>query len=139
MKKHLIVIGIIFFLLIIVFSGCTEQETFGDINKVELVSYNIETQKWDYGYKTIGDGFIHSEDAELYLITGTVKNIAGESLNSIKITARFYDNTNNFLREKTTYLGNIANTYTEDFRISYVNTEKYFEKICGVKFEFEAI
>lgn len=137
MNKNLIIIGIIFFLLIVGFNGCTKQETSKDINKVELVSYNIETQKWDYGYKTIGNSFIHSEDAELYLITGTVKNIAGEMLNSIKITAKFYDNKHNFLREETTYLWSIANTYTEDFRISYYDTEKYFENVCDVIFEFE--
>ena len=125
------------FFLMMVFSGCTEQETSVDINKVELVSYNVETQKWDKGYKTIGNGFIHSKDAELYLITGTIKNIAGETLKNIKITAKFYDNTNTFLREETTYLENIKNTYTEDFRIYYNATEKYFEKVCGVKFEFK--
>ena len=123
-----LLITVIVFLLTI-FSGCTEQDISGDTDKVELLNYSIETQKWDYEYKNIGNGFIHSEDADLYLITGTVKNIAGELLNSIKITAKFYDKTNNYLREETTYLGSIANTYTENFRISYDDTEKYFEDV----------
>ena len=137
MNKYYIVIGIIFVLLMVGLSGCTEQEISGDADKVELVSYNVQTQIWDDGYKTIGDGFIHSEDAELYLITGTVKNIAGETLISVNITANFYDNTNNFLKEKTTYLGGIPNTYTEDFGIYYFVNEEYFENVCGLKFEFE--
>ena len=141
MKKHLVVIGIIFVLLMVGFSGCTELngnvESSGEIEKVELVSYKVETQKWDYGYKTIGNGFNYSKDAELYLITGTVKNIAGETIISVNITAKFYDSTNIFLKEKTTYLGGIPNTRTEDFGIYYFANEKYFENIRVVKFEFE--
>ena len=137
MKKHLIVSGIVFVLLIVGLSGCSEQETSGAIDKLELISYKVETQKWDKGYKTISNGFNHSEDAELYLITGTVKNIAGETLINVNITAKFYDNTNNFLKEKTTYIGGIPNTYTEDFGIYYFVNEEYFENVCSVKFELE--
>ena len=141
MKKHLIASGIVLLLLLVGFNGCTELndnvESSGESDKLELVSYNVETQKWDDGYKAIGDGFIHSGDAELYLITGIVKNIAGETLISVNITAKFYDNTNNLLKEKTTYLGGIPNTYTEDFGIYYFVNEEYFENVCSVKFELE--
>jgi len=34
MKKHLIISGIIFVLLIVSLNGCTEQETSGDTNKI---------------------------------------------------------------------------------------------------------
>ncbi len=128
---------VVIFLILTIFSGCTEQEAYGDIDKVELLNYSIETQKYDNGYKTIGNGFIHNSDAKLYLITGTIKNIAGEMIDSIKITGKFYDNTNNFLREENTYTGSIANAYTEDFRLRYYDNEKYFENVCSVKFEFE--
>ena len=132
MHKNLFVIGIICILIILVLNGCIEQEKSEYKDKVELVSYNIETQMWDNGYKTIGNGFIHSEDAELYLITGIVKNVAGEMLNSIKITANFYDNTHNFLKKKTIDLSGIANASSEDFIISYYDTEEYFENVCDV-------
>ena len=137
MKKHLLLSGIIFVLLVVGFNGCTEQEISGDIDRIELLEYSIVTQKFEEEYKTIGNGFIHSDEAELYLINGTVKNIADEVLISVNITAKFYNNTNTLLTERTTYLGGIPINHTREFGIYYFYNEEYFEEICGVKFEFE--
>lgn len=131
------VVGYILVLLIVGFSGCSEKKISGDVDKIELLDYSIETQKYDDGYKKIGDGFIHNDNASLYLITGTIKNIAGEMINSVNITAKFYDNKNNYLREENAYTGSIENNYTEGFMIKYYYNEKYFENVCGVKFEFK--
>lgn len=137
MNKYLILSGFLLFVLMVNLSGCIVQETSGDTDRLKLINYNVETKKWDEGYKTIGKGFIHSMNAELYFINGTVKNIAGEMLNSVNITAKFYDDTNNFLREEITYLGGIPDTYTEDFGIYYFVNEMYFENVTSVKFVFE--
>jgi hypothetical protein len=137
MENHLIISAIVFVLLIIGLCGCIEQEISGDIDKIELLEYSIVTKKYEEEYKTIGNGFIHNDESELYLINGTVKNIAGEVLISVNITAKFYNNTNNLLTKKTTYLGGIPKNHSREFAIYYFSNEEYFKEICGVKFEFE--
>jgi hypothetical protein len=133
------VIGLILLLFMVVFSGCNEQEIYDDTDKIELLEYSIVTKKYDEEYRIIGNGFIHSDEAEFYLINGTVINIADEILVSVNITAKFYNNKNNLLTEKTTYLGGIPINNTREFGIYYFSYEEYFEDICGVKFEFEVL
>jgi hypothetical protein len=137
MERYSIVLGLIFILFI--FIGCIEEETYSYSDKIELIDYTVKTQRWDDGYKTIKNGFVYSKDAELYLITGTVKNIAGETLIRVNVTAKFYDESNNFLKEKKTYLGGIPNNKTVDFGIYYFVNEEYFGKVFNVKFEFDVI
>ena len=139
MNTHLIVSGIVIILLMVGLSGCNEQEIYEKSNDIEIISYNVTTKKWDDGHKIIGEGFIHSDEAEFYYIYGIVKNIAEETLISVNVTANFYDNANNILSEKTTYLGGIPYNYTKDFGIYYFSDEEFFEDVCGVKFEFEVI
>ena len=103
MKRHLIVYGIVIILLTFGLCGCTEQEISGDTDEIELLEYSIVTQKYDEEYKTIGNGFIHSDEAEFYLINGILKNIANEILINVSITAKFYNNTNNLLYIKYLY------------------------------------
>jgi hypothetical protein len=118
--------------------GCTEEVTFGDGDKIELLQYSIVTKKYDEEYIIIGNGFIHNDEADLYYVNGTIKNISDETLIHVNVTAKFLNNTNNYLTEKTTYLGGIPSNSNKDFGIYYFSGEEYFEEICGVKFEFEA-
>jgi len=157
MNKKLIAIGITILFIIVGFSGCTEQETtLEDIigqedttnnNRAELVSYTIKTyydeSGWE-GYQYRGNGFIHDYDAVAgkYEITGTIKNIAGYKLSSIGIEARFYDKNHNFLCKKYGSVSNIANSYTEDFKITYKSMydsdSKYFLNVDSVELEILA-
>ena len=143
MKKHLSVIGMVTLLLAFGLSGCVEQETSGNIDEVELVSYSVETQKWEgvnnsYSYKTIGNGFIHSEDAYRYVITGTLKNIAGEVIDAVRIIANFYDSNSKAVGTLYDLINSdLPNADTADFSINVYKSVNYFEKIDSVKFEFE--
>lgn len=136
-KKHLILSGILFILLIVGFIGCLEQEKLKISDKIEIVSYNISTKKFDNETSFIGEGFLHTDEADLYYISGIVKNISDEILINVNVTAKFYNNTNNFLTEKTTHVGGIPPKSTKDFGIYYFSNEDFFEEICGLKFEFE--
>jgi hypothetical protein len=137
MKKNILISGIFFIILVVGLNGCTEQDISGDKYRIELLEYSITTQKLDEENRTIGNGFLHSDEADFYLINGTVKNISDELLISVNITAKFYNNTNNLLTERTTYLGGFPLNYTREFGIYYFSYEEYFEEICGVKFAFE--
>ena len=143
MKKHLSVIGMVTLLLAFGLSGCVEQETSGNIDEVELVSYFVETQKWEgvnnsYTYEKIGNGFIHSEDAYRYVITGTLKNIAGELIDNIKITANFYDSNSKVVGTMYDIINSdIPTSHTANFSINVYKSSNYFEKVDSVKFEFE--
>ena len=144
MKKRLSVIGMVTLLLAFGLSGCVEQETSGNIiDEVELVSYSVETQKWEgvnnsYSYEKIGNGFIHSEDAYRYVITGTLKNIAGEVIDNIRIIANFYDSNSKMIGTLYDLINSdLPNAHTADFNINVYKSVNYFEKIDGVKFEFE--
>lgn len=130
-------------------SGCTQNgDVSGDTSKVELVSYDVKTT-WRTGTYSSDiqnheqDGFYHDIPSDAYsmkyIITGTVKNIAGKMLNSVKITAKFYDSNDNYLDSESTTKSNLANSYTWDFTITYYSSSgSYFENIDKVKFEFEA-
>ena len=124
MKKHLIVSGIVFVLLMVGFSGCVEQDISGDTNQVELVNEwidrntAIDGSKYDY-YK------------------GTIRNIAGKHLDNIKIIVKFYDRNDNFLFEKTDYVSNLANSYTKDFSVVVYSYGTYYDAIDYWKYEFK--
>ncbi len=143
MKKHLSVIGMVTLLLAFGLSGCVEQEASGNIDEVELVSYFVETQKWEgvnnsYTYEKIGNGFVHSEDAYRYVITGTLKNIAGEVIDNIKITANFCDSNSKVVGTRHDIINSdIPTFHTANFSINVYKSTNYFEKVDSVKFEFE--
>jgi hypothetical protein len=145
MNKKIFVFGLIFLFICICLSGCNNQtgQTTGDSDKIELVSYNVET----YGElsKKLGDGFVHSEDAVKYEITGTIKNIAGYTLEQLEITAKFYDKNDMYLDSLTVTMFGIQDTYTEDFTIRATSSGLFitdidgFESVESVRFEFEAL
>lgn len=137
-KKYIMLSGILFFLLIVGFIGCLEQEELRISDMIEILNYNISTKKFNNGTSVIGEGFLHTDEADLYYVSGIVKNISDETLINVNVTAKFYNNANNFLTEKTTHVGGIPPKSTKDFGIYYFSNEDFFEDICGLKFEFEA-
>jgi len=141
MKKKIIILGIVVMLICVGLSGCQESTgngggTTGDTSKVELVSYNVETKSsW---YSILGDGFIHDDDAGYYEITGTIKNIAGYKIDTVKVTAKLFDSNFIFLDSKYTYVSGIPDTYTEDFKISFNRqSTDGFENADSVRFDLD--
>ena len=124
MKNQLIIVGIIFILLVVVLSGCNDtNQIAGNTDKVELLDTwvdphtAIDGSKYDY-----------------YM--GTVKNIAGYMLNTIKVTVKFYDSNNNYLFSGYDNIRNLANSYTKDFSV-YINSfNDYYEYIDHVEYKF---
>lgn len=139
MNKPIIIIVIAALLLAVGLSGCNEEkvEVIGDTDKVEMVSYSIET--YDNNGEKIGGGFVHDSKAYLYKITGTVKNIAGEMLNVIWTSAKFYDRGNNYLNSLTYAISDLANNYTANFSMTYPSSEVHFENVDSIQFVFIAI
>ena len=104
----LIIFGITVLLLCVGLSGCNEQNNNGgeytiDEDDFEILDYTVES--WNdvegiSGDTKIGDGFIHTEEVNRYLIKGTLKN-NGNKKQSIEIIAKFYDDFNWFVIERT--------------------------------------
>ena len=131
-------------------NGDTDEDSNGDSVEVELVNYTIVTFGSDYGYKPeyIGDGFVHNEQAlnGYYKITGTIKNIAGRTLDNITIKVDFYNKNHTYLDSEFSELKNIfdlplPDTETADFKILYIGLyhESYFEDVEEVEFNISAV
>ena len=131
-------------------SGCTETTSDDDItedaDEVELVNYTIETFGAEIGErpKKIGDGFIHTELAKngYYQIEGTIKNIAGRTLNNITVKVDLYDKNHTYLGSEYSlpkeliYLP-LNDKETADFKINiiYLYTESYFDEVEEIEFD----
>jgi len=133
MKKQILIVGIIIILLAVGLSGyyLLSQKT-GDINKVELVDYDVKS----YSYNLSADNPVEWKE-----ITGTVKNIAGTQISKIIIEVQFYDSNNNLLITKTDTAYDIASSNTKEFMVEYANTENYYENVDwnNIKFEFTVV
>lgn len=139
MNKHIISIVAVFLLLTVSLSGCSEQkiDIYGDTEKVELVSYKIETLSPNQ--EKLGDGFVRSEEAWLYKITGIVKNIANQELANIWVFARFYDRDYNFLDSRRFSMADVLNNTERNFSMTVTSSYDYFSKIWIVDFVLMAI
>ena len=138
MIKKFIIVGITFFLISFFLCGCDEYlEENENTDKVKLLIYSVKTQKED-GFEKIDDGFVHSEDAYRYVVSGTVKNIVNETINHIKITVKFYDENNSYLVSRFTHVHYLDKSQTGDFEVCYYNFNDYFERIDHVNFSISA-
>ena len=117
-----LILGLIFILILI--AGCSEQSAKigGETDKIQLLSYNL---------KTISD-----QNISYHNVTGTVKNIAGQNLNIVRIKVYFYDQNGNILNLKEFIVNNLPNIFTADFGVNYYNNESYFEYVDNIGFEF---
>ena len=143
MKKTTTFLVAILVISVSLLSGCNEKsETSGETDKVELVEYDVKTE-WivevgeQYEYSTT-DGFNQNQPqnsvANRIIVTGVVKNIAGEKLGKIIIKTKFFDSNNNYLDEFSYYCWDVANSYTDEFNIIY--SGKFVEDVDSLKFEF---
>jgi len=139
MNKHLIVIGIVVILLAVALSGCEELSQDGGTQgntDFEIISYSVES--WEdkvLGLDDIkiGDGFLHSDEVDLFTIKGIVKNNAGRLIEALEIKAKFYDGNGIFLLDWTETLYNIPDTYEEEFVFSmHSHYTTYFDNIESV-------
>jgi len=142
MKKHLIVSGIVFVLLIVVLSGCVEGTKYDNSkypsDEIEVINYKIETYNRGTPDIKIGDGFLHSENDSYYKVSGEIKNIGDELLKDVITYVNFYDIDNNLLDWKDDYTWDLANSYTEKFSVYYFSSEIYFEEVWSIEFETKA-
>ena len=130
--------------------GCNETTNNGekteDSDEVELINYTIETFGAEIGERPgkIGDGFIHTEQAKngYYQIKGTIKNIAGRTLNNITVKVDLYDKNHTYLGSEYPEPKNILDLplldkVTADFKINiiYLYTESYFEEVDQLEFD----
>ena len=141
MKKSKIFLIAIIVINIGFLSGCIETTNNGAVNgdtdKVEIITYKIETFGAEIGEKPekIGEGFIHNETAKngYYKITGTIKNIARKTLINITIKADFYNN-NTYLGSESDIILRLSDKDTADFNIICLSTESYFENVDQLEF-----
>lgn len=137
MRKQVAIVGILTFILSIGLTGCTERII---ENGVEVVTYSVETQKYDFGeadFIKLADGFVYSKDSERYEITVTIRNVAGEMLDRIVISLNFYDKNNSYLGTKVQTIRGLDASYTEDFIITYTKYEDSFEIVDHLDFDID--
>jgi hypothetical protein len=144
MNKKLIIPQISLILLIVGLSGCNEVNNgegkfSGDIDKVEIIDYKIETYEDKPFLEDVklADGFDYNiiDKVGYYQVSGTIKNVAGEKLDEIDIKVDFYDKNGNYLISRTDVIKDLANTYSEDFIVEVRSTDKYFENVDNLKFD----
>jgi hypothetical protein len=138
MKRYLQIIWVFFLLIFIIgLAGCTNQNV---EDGVTIVTYSIETQRWNWGeadFVKIADGFIYSEDAERYEIIVTVKNVAGVMINRIVVSVNFYNKNNSYLGTKVRTIRGLDASHTEDISFTYTKYEDNFENVDHLEFEID--
>ena len=119
-------------------------KVYGDFDKLEILNHSVVTEQRhgiyyyiDVTYEKIADGFVYSENASRYRANVTVKNIAGEILDSITIYVRYYDNLDNFLRSDYDYGYDLYMDDTIDFSFTWGNysSPSYFKQVDHISFE----
>jgi hypothetical protein len=117
---------------------------YSDIPKVELLNYTVET----YGATSpissirtkLGNGFIHNSTYNYtwYSVNGTIKNIAGYTLELVIITVNFLDKNDTLLLSEKYTVTNLAMSITADFGVSFESDHPNFNLAEKVGFEFTA-
>ena len=145
MNRNYLIEGISIFIIIITIFliGCiesTENTSSGDSSKIELVNYTVYTYEYIHPYPNkIADGFNSDlENVGGYIVEGTIKNIADETVDA-KVIANFYDNNGTLLHSTFDWVNNIDKSDKKEFQIWYRKNEHYFEKIDNVKIELKVI
>ncbi len=153
MKTQILIIEMVIIILIVGFSGCTENNEgqLSDNEKFELVSYSVESWKCrneevDKGdnlvqmvhiEKKIADDFIYNESVDEYRIEGKVRNIAGYKAN-LKIKMNFYDQNDIFLDSYNISIKNIPENYERLFSKRLDDSDiDHFDKVDKLTFELK--
>ena len=154
MKKQILIVGMVILLICVGLSGCNQQSSNGNSNNpqssgnpnipqsssVQISNIKVTT-KWNDGYyngkRGQADGFYHDYPTGMsayYEITGDVKNIAGKPIDSVSITVKYYDNSNNYLDSSTAYVSTLYLEETKSFS-STLYASNYFDHISDYKIE----
>jgi len=153
MKTQIVIISMAIILLIVGFSGCTQNngDQLSDEDKFELVSYSVESWKsrneevfkddnmsqMVHIEKKIADGFMYNESIDEYRIKGKVKNIVGYKTN-LTINMNFYDQNEVFLDSYTLSLKNIFDNYERQFSKTLNDSDiDYFDEVIKIEFELK--
>ncbi len=147
MRRIKIIFNITLILLLLtILCGCNESNT----NNVIVTDYGIETFFKNCGtcteysqigfYRNTEDGKYNDYPSYFSLhtkITGKIKNNAGKKLDTVYITAIFYDEDNNELIQKETVVNDLANSYEKVFFIDvdYYDYKDYYTYIDHVDFQ----
>ena len=156
MNNRLLIVGIAVLLLAVGLSGCNENMNSGKVGNqdIEILNYNVTThwtilERGKFTY-VVEQGFYHNMPNNTYghetyyKISGTVKNIAGRNLDSVRLDCIFYDKDAIELYD-TRYpeyefnkhgdtISNLPKGYTEEFSIGIPETDiwgysiKYWDK-----------
>jgi len=143
MKKQLVIIGIVALLVCVGLSGCLDNKKTlpdgtvitGEINKIDIISYNVKTE-WialdsspgAWGSTTHHEsGFFHNITGDnvyniKYITTVRIKNISGEKIGYIAITAIYYDKQGNDIGPAaglSRAVTSLANSYSTNKTISW--------------------
>lgn len=144
MKKQILIIRIVVLFSLIGLSGCTKtnqrHEVIGDIDKVEITNYEVSTRWAEFNKNQIVQGFFHSYpqgiDNVTYDVKGTIKNIAGKYLGTIRITVLFCDANNSVLSREINTIRDLLNEEKKEFHVNVVLIETLnFDRVEKVKFE----
>ena len=157
MKKYWQAVGIACLFFAMWFSGCTEtQDVSGDTDKVEITSYAIVTEAYsqDTEWEEYGDGFtpellpeivtviipdLYTYTGARYRILGTMKNIAGYTLESVRISAKFYDMNNTYLDEEYSSRIQLEKEQSKEFIITCPSSNDYFYEVDHVSFSISVL
>lgn len=129
MKKKVIIVIILIFYGIVCISGCEEKKDngqtsngliSGNTNLIEVVNHNMRKNTTYYSY-------------DVWEVYGTIKNIAGRKLTSIRIMVDFYDSNGNLLNSETDSLLALENNYTEEFCVIYPDYYKHYDDVDNYK------
>ena len=133
MRKILFMIVVIF-VVVVGLSGCDEiLDENGSTDKVKLLIYSVETQRQE-GFEKIDDGFVDDDEAYRYAVSGTVKNLADETFNHVRITVLFYDENDSYLESRVANIYYLDELQTGDFEVYYYSSEEFFGVIDHVNF-----
>lgn len=136
MKKFLIITGIVFVLLMVGFSGCNDKEKLVDINKIELVSYDV--QSIGYSVYDKREGFQYFEQLYKYDVTGIIKNVGSNIINKVQITALFIDENESIIGLDEVYVEDIEVEDIKSFNVEFKDKEN-LEYVKDIKFEFNIV
>ena len=152
MKKSIVYLICILFCIQCIIIGCTDtthDNIEGEENSIneeifELAYYSIETFDsgipWNASDETsLGSGFIHDEQADYYLIKGSIQNKLNDTV-SLEVIMNFYDKDTQFLDSYTFELISILPQSYRSFTIR-INEHNYedFAQFESVTFAFEQL
>ncbi len=114
-------------------------------NQIKITDISVTTQWFIPGYGTYQSysksGFYKNYPSQAYnpryIIKGTAKNIAGENLYEIIITALFCDSNHNQLESENTTIQKLANANTKNFEIYLYSNNQHFGQIENIEFEID--